>query len=492
MDRLNANDLSMLWPDEVGWPQDIGALSILAGGPLLDVNGRVQVDLVRAAVQARLHLVPRFRQLLYLPRRGLGGPLWVDAPHFDLADHVQVHTLPAPGTQAQLLATVEQLRRRPFDRSMPLWEMWLLPGLPGDQIGMYIKVHHTIADGAAGVATLGALLDALPDPAPSAAPLWTPAPVPSARELLRDNLLRRRDGALSAFSALARPGQTMRRAREAWPALRETLGGEQASQTSLNRRIGPDRRLSLIGSDLHLAKLVAHGSNATVNDVLIAAIAGGLRDLLNSRGEHVDGLVLRAYVPVSLHGQQHGPARGNLDGMMAVSLPIGVPDPVQRLRLIAAETTVRKKRRRVPAGTLMRNRFIQRSLLPLLARQRFANVYVANVPGPPMPLYLAGAQLLMLFPIVPLIGNMTLGVGALSYAGQFNITVVADRDACSDVAVFADGVRDALQSLAVSVSIMSTAAAHREPSSAAHQTMHPEELACRSSTESRCPMTSSR
>jgi diacylglycerol O-acyltransferase / wax synthase len=131
--------------------------------------------------------------------------------------------------------------------------MWFLPGLPSDRIGMYIKVHHTIADGAAGVATLGALLDEVPDPAPSAGPQWAPAPALSARELFRDNLIRQRDGVIRALSALARPVRTVRRAQEAWPALRETLAGEQAPQTSLNRGIGPDRRLTLIRGDLHLA-----------------------------------------------------------------------------------------------------------------------------------------------------------------------------------------------------------------------------------------------
>jgi diacylglycerol O-acyltransferase len=457
MERLTAHDLSMLWPDQAGWPQDIGVLAILDGSPVLDASGRFRMEKVRRAIEARLHLVPRFRQLIFLPRRGLGWPLWVDAATFDITEHVKVVPVPAPGDQSQLLGVVEQLRRRPLNRSRPLWEMWFLTGLPGGRIGMYIKVHHTVADGASGVATLGALLDVIPDQRSSPGPPWTPAPVPSARELFRDNLLRRWDGIIRAFSAFARPVQTTRRVREAWPALRETLGG-QAPQTSLNHRIGSDRRLAPIRSNLHLAKVVAHASGATVNDMLVTAIAGGLRVLLLSRGERVDDLMLRAYVPVSLHGQQRGPARGNLDGMMAVPLPVGVPDPVRRLRLIAAATSERKKRHRVPGGALLRNPTVQRAFLPLMARQRLANAYVANVPGPPMPLYLAGAQLLELFPVVPLIGNITLGVGALSYAGQFNITVVADRDACPDVDVFADGVRDALDDLAASVSMTSAGA----------------------------------
>jgi diacylglycerol O-acyltransferase / wax synthase len=453
MERLTAHDLTMLWPDDLGWPQDIGAVAILDGDHLTDPQGRFRIDLVQKAVEARLHLVPRFRQLIYLPRPGLGSPLWVDAPAFDITDHVKAFPIPAPGDQGQLLSVIERLRRRPLVRSRPLWEMWFLPGLPGGRIGMYIKVHHAIADGVAGVATLGALLDSIPDPAPRVAPPWTPTAVPSIRELFVDNLRRRWEGITSTLSALTQPVSTTRRLLEGWPALHETLAEERAARTSLNRTIGPARRLALVRSDLRVGKQIAHASNATVNDVLLAAVAGGLRDLLSSRGERVDDLVLRAYVPVSLHRQQHGPAHGNLDGMMAVPLPVGVPDPVRRLRLIAAETTARKKRRRVPAGALLRNKVVQRVFLPVMARQRLANVYVANVPGPPMPLYLAGTQLVEIFPMVPLIGNITLGVGAMSYAGQFNVTAVADRDTCPDVDVFTHGVREALQSLAASLSM---------------------------------------
>jgi hypothetical protein len=136
---------------------------------------------------------------------------------------------------------------------------------------------------------------------------------------------------------------------------------------------------------------------------------------------------------------------------MVVPLPLGVADPVQRLRLITGETVERKKLTRPPAGTLLRNGLVQRAFLHVMARQRWANTYVANVPGPPVQLYLAGAPLLEVFPLVPLIGNVTLGVGALSYAGQFNLTVVADEAACPDVEIFAAGVAAELRSLTASL-----------------------------------------
>lgn len=447
MERLTAQDLSMVWPDDVGWPQDIGALAILDGSKLFGPDGRFRIEAVRTAVEARLHLVPRFRQLLYLPRRGLGWPLWVDAPSFEVSDHVRLASVPVPGDEKQLLLTVERLRRRPLDRSRPLWEMWLLDGLPAGRVGFYLKVHHAIADGAAGVATLGVLLDAVADP-PAAQPrAWTPMPVPSHAELFRDNLRRRAHELGRMISAMGQPRATARQVRAAWPAIKETMADSRAPRTSFNQPIGQDRRFALVRSNLEIVRRIGHLHGGTVNDVLMAILAGGVHDLLLGRGENVKDLVLQAYVPVSLHRQQPGRAVGNLNGMMAVPLPVGVVEPGPRLRLIAAETAARKRRERPPAGMLLRTRFVQRAFLHFMPRQRLTNVYIANVPGPPTPEYLAGAPLQELFPVVPLIGNVTLGVGALSYAGQFNITVVADSAAVSDVDVVAAGMRDALHSL---------------------------------------------
>jgi hypothetical protein len=142
MERLTAEDRLMLWPDQ-NWPQHIGALAMLDGASLLDQDGRFLADAVRQAVATRLHLVPRFRQVLRVPPRGLGGPLWVDASSFDIADHVRATPVPAPGDEATLLRVTEQLRRLRLDRSRPLWEMWFLTGLPKRRIGMFVRMHHS-------------------------------------------------------------------------------------------------------------------------------------------------------------------------------------------------------------------------------------------------------------------------------------------------------------------------------------------------------------
>jgi diacylglycerol O-acyltransferase len=177
VERVTAEDQLKLWPDEL-WPQDVGAVVLLDGACLFDDGERFRIDAVRVAVASRLHLIPRFRQLLHVPRRGLGRPLWVDDPSFDLTAHIRVRQVPAPGDDAALLQTVEGLRRRRLDRSRPLWEMWLLTGLPERRVALFVRFHHVLADGIAGVATMGAFLDAVPGGAAAPVPPWTPAPRP--------------------------------------------------------------------------------------------------------------------------------------------------------------------------------------------------------------------------------------------------------------------------------------------------------------------------
>jgi diacylglycerol O-acyltransferase / wax synthase len=448
IERLTAEDLLMLWPDEI-WAQDIGALAVLDGSNLFDPDGRFRIEAAREAVAVRLHLVPRFRQLLYIPPRRLGGPLWVDDPVFDLSDHVGVMPLPAPGDEAQLLYATEKLRRRRLDRSRPLWEMWFLPGLPERRVGMFVRTHHAIADGIAGVATLGLLLDLMPDTiAPPPRP-WTRVPVPTEAELLADNRRRQVRKRRSALSMFVHPVNTVRQVGAAWPAMRELLAEEELPATSLDRVVGPDRNLALIRGSLDLVKQAAHTYDAKVNDVLLAAIAGGLRRLLTSRGDPVEGVRLRVYVPVSLRHGQYAGARGNQIAQMVVPLPIGVADPFQRLQQIAAETARRKAKSRPSLGKMPHRGVLGRTFLKLINRQH-VNVTTADLPGPPIPLYFAGAPVLEVFPLLPLIGKVSLGVGALSYAGQFNITAVADRDGYPDIEVFAAGVREELDALAAS------------------------------------------
>jgi WS/DGAT/MGAT family acyltransferase len=446
---VTASDLFLLMWDDYGWSSDIGGLAILDGARLLDRSGRVRIGAVREQLEPRLDLVPRFRQLLYRARWGLGWPLWVDAPTFDLANHIRVYPVAAPGGQAQLLAACQDLAARRLDPARPLWELWLLPGLPDQRVGAYLRLHHVLADGAAALAVFGALLDQAPGAPAPAAPPFTPAPIPAPSRLLADNLRRRRAELGRGWSGLTHPGRTTRQARRALPAWREVLTEHPAPHTSLNHPVGTGRQLAIIRGRLDVTKQIAHAHGVTVNDLVLAAVAGGLRQLLASRGEDIHGLAQRAMVTISRHEEQPGHARGNKPGWMMVPLPLGEPDPVRRLERIAADTAARKHQARPEAGSgIFRFAAGQRAWYRRFPRQRSVNLVVTNIAGPPLPLYLAGAPLLELFPMMPVMGNLTLVVAVLSYAGQLNLTATADHDHCPDVEVFAEGVRSALGDLA--------------------------------------------
>jgi hypothetical protein len=251
---------------------------------------------------------------------------------------------------------------------------------------------------------------------------------------------------------LAHPVSTVQHALAAWPAMRELLAERPLPATSLDRLVGPDHNLALVRSNLELVKKLAHAYDATVNDVLLTVTAGGLRGLLSSRGKPVEGVVLRIYVPVSLHQGPRAQARGNLIGQMVVPLPIGVSDPILRLQQVAKETARRKARSRPSLGIMPHRGIAGRVFLKLLNRQR-VNVTSADIPGPEVSLYFAGARLLEVFPLVQLIGTVSLAVGAMSYSGQFTIMAVADQDAYPDLDVFAAGVRDDLNTLALSTGV---------------------------------------
>jgi WS/DGAT/MGAT family acyltransferase len=447
VDRLTGLDQLMLRVSR-RWPQEVGALAVLDGHGLRDPDGRVRIEVVLDSIGSKLHRFPRLRQVVLTPGRGLGGPVWVDDPRFDLREHVRVERLPEGSGEADLLAATERLRRTRLDPSRPLWELWLLPGLPEGQIAMFVRLHHSIADGMAAMATISALLDTAPDVPIATAPPWTPSPAPSSGDLRADNLRRCGRKADRVVSAAVRPRRTLRRARAAWPAIRELFAEEPADDTSLNRTVGPHRNLAVVRTELEPVREAAHACDATVNDVLLAITAGAVGTLLRSRGEPVEGTTVRIYVPVSLRPGSGAPQRGNLIAQMAVPLRLGTLDPYLRLRQVGAETAERKARMRTSLGSLIGGPLTRRLVLMAVMRQR-VNLMSASLAGPTTPLYLTGARVLEVVPVLPLIADEPLGVAALSYAGALTIGIVADRDAFPDLEIFTTGVRDELEALGV-------------------------------------------
>jgi WS/DGAT/MGAT family acyltransferase len=443
--RLSDDDRLLLRTDKA-WPQDVGVIAILEGGPLLDAQGRVRIEVAREAVTRGLAGLPRLRQVLRVPAPGLGGPFWVDDPSFDLTHHVRTGPPLESGDDTVLLGAVEQIRSRRLDPSRPLWELWLLPGLDAGRLGMFVRMHHVVADGVAGMASLAALLRAPAENLTRAQAVWAPAPEPSRFELLADGARRRAREMGKGIAAIGRPRVAPATIGEVWRAMRELVGGEAGPVTSLGGLVGPHRRLALLQAELSEVQRVARAMNATINDVLLGMIAGGVRALLSSRGDSVDGMALPVLVPISLRRGTLETGLGNRISQTAVKLPIGEPDPGERLRLITAATSRVKAMSHPSMGVVFRNRVLSAIVLRLIIRKRM-NLLSADIVGPTQPLSLAGATVHDAFPLINLLGNVTLGVGALSYAGRFEVLAVADADIYPDLDVFAAGAAEELRVL---------------------------------------------
>jgi diacylglycerol O-acyltransferase len=447
--RLSVQDAGFLYLEHAGLPQHVAILAVAEGGPLHDPDGCLRLDAVRGEIAGRLQLVPRLRQRVLSPRVGQGLPLWVDDPTFDLAKHVRAVQVPAPGGQRELLGLCDQLCLRLLDRARPLWELWLVTGLAEGRVGLVLKLHHSLADGLAAVQLAGTLLDSTADAPSPTPPPWQPGPAPSGSALLADNLAGRSATLAAALARLRHPGKLAAQARVLAGAAQMAAGGRRHRPRSVLRRpVGGRRRLAVVRAGLAEVKAVAHAHGATVNDLLLAAVTGGLRALLVARGTPVDGLTLYASVPVALRAGADTAGLGNQVGLMIVPLPVGEPDPVQRLRQVSQATIQRKRRPGLlaslrPVGSLT----ILRALNHYSRHQQIVDLFVTNVPGPKRPLYLLGARLLEAFPVVQIAGNVPLSVAALSYDGQLNIGIQSDPDGLPDLDVFVDGLHRSLDQL---------------------------------------------
>ena len=412
-------------------------------------------------IDSRLHLVPRYRQRLAFVPFNQGRPVWVDDPHFKASFHVRHTALPRPGGDDELARLAGRVFSQPLDRSRPLWELWLVEGLADGRFALLSKTHHALVDGVSGVDIATVLFDSSPDPMPVAAPEreWIPRPLPSGTQLLADALVERAvmpaEIARGVRAALRGPRAVGGRLAQSLAGLGAMAWtGLQAAPTSpFNVRIGPHRRFAWVQGDLAEFKAVKNALGGTVNDVVLAVVAGGLGRYMRLHGYSTDDVVLRAMVPVSVRADVERGALGNRVAAMWAPLPVGVTDPVARLQTIsAAMKDVKASGQAVGAEVLTAlSGFAPPTIMAqaarLQARQRLFNLVVTNVPGPQHPLYVLGRELIALYPMVPLAENTALGIAIMSYNGQLNFGLTADFDALADVETLVDELTSAIEEL---------------------------------------------
>src|SRR5215203_692300 len=334
-DRLTAVDASFLAQEVENAQMHVGAVLIFEGPP-------PDYDDFCTQIRSRLHLVPRYRQKLAFPPLETGRPLWIDDPNFNLHYHVRHTALPSPGSEEQLRALAARVHSQRLARSQPLWETWLVQGLEGYRVALISKTHHALVDGVAGVDLATVLFDL--EPVPKSAPYegepWVPQAEPSAAQLAARGIrgLVRTPFELTgkALGAATHPTRSLEVAREALEGVGEVAwaGLNPAPETPLNVPIGPHRRLVFVRNELADFKRVKDGLGGTVNDVVLATVAGALQKWLRSRGVRTEGLELRALVPVSIRARDEHHQLGNRIAAMRGPLPVYVEDPVARLNVV--------------------------------------------------------------------------------------------------------------------------------------------------------------
>jgi diacylglycerol O-acyltransferase len=458
----------------------VGGLAIL--DPSTRPGGSVTCADMKALLRERLPLLPPFQWKLVEVPLGLDYPYWIDDPDFDLDFHVRELALPAPGSDSQLSEQVARIFSRPLDRARPLWELYVIEGLENGYTAVLTKIHHALIDGLSGAEIMGLLLDTAPegrdDLPPVSASNGSADGEPGQLEMLGRGLLGLPRYPLRALRALPRalpnvddvgplgtiPGAStvgnlagrLQRTITRKPAVpRPNL---DAPKTSFNGRVSPHRRFAFGEIGLEEVKEVKNVYGVTVNDVVVSICAGAVRRWLIAHDELPD-VPLVAQIPVSVRTGEQAGTYGNRILLMSVPFHTDIEDPRERLMATHESLADMKERHRALPAELLQdaNHFIPPAVFHRAAQLTFRlstgvgrpawNLVVSNVPGPQLPLYLAGAKLVDNYPVSVITDGMGLNITVMSYNGRMDFGIVADRDQMPDVDRLIGWLREELDAL---------------------------------------------
>jgi len=461
-DRLSALDASFRYLEGPTTPMHVGGVAVFE-------RPRDGFDYGQALclIGQRLAYLPRYRQRVVNVPGHLARPVWVDDVDFDLGYHVRRSALPAPGTDEQLHDLVARLMARPMDHERPLWEAYFVEGLTGDRVALVTKTHQTVVDGT-GTVELGQLiLDTAPQPCEPCADTWAPRRPPTAAQLVLD----------AVSETVRRPGELVENARDVLSDVSATagkvgdaLGGlagaldrvlRPAPPGPLNRHVSGGRVFDVVRTSLQDYRKIRAEHGVTVNDIVLAAITGALREWLLSRGAGVtEASTVRALVPLAVlepDTVRFSPAGlvNNEVEPFLVDLPVGEVNPVLRLQHISHTMRAHADSGRSVAARAMLKvgGFAPATMHALAARAassfsgRIFNLLVINSPGPQVPLYAGQARMAEMYPVIPLARNQALAIGVTSYHGGVYFGLNGDRKALSDVDVLAGMIEDSLEEL---------------------------------------------
>ena len=427
VDRASAADITQLASDVGPVPMQIGACLVLDSAAGFDVSA------AQRCITERIRTVPRLRQRLVRTPPGCGRPVWVDDPDFEVRQHVRELPCPAPGDEQAFLGLGTDVVTEPLPMSRPLWAAVLVTGLAGHSAGLIMVMHHVLADGIGGLAVLANLADAGPG-VPAGPADDFPAPGPSRRILAADAWAARLRGLRDLPGAA---GRIRRSAAE--------LGGgasARAARCSLNQPTGTRRRVAVIPADLAAVHTLARSHGGTINDVMLAMIAGAVRRLLDGRLESLPTLVVS--VPISARRSATASNLGNQAGVLPVALPTD-GEFADRLKQIAAIMRARKGPAPGASATLLGAGFRLLARLGIfrwfINHQHLVHTFMTNVRGPSEPMSLCGATISAVIPVTVVAGNVTVSFAVLSYAGTIALTVIADTERVPDLDVLIAALR---------------------------------------------------
>ncbi|ACY96101.1 WS/DGAT/MGAT family O-acyltransferase [Thermomonospora curvata] len=460
MERMNTLDAGFYFADSEQAPLHIASITVLEGPP-------PSREEMLGVLTAKLPKVPRYRQRVRTVPLNLDLPVWVDDPRFRLSYHLRHTALPSPGGRQELQNLVGRIMSQRLDPTRPLWEMWVVEGLAGGQWALIAKVHHCVVDGVGGSDLLTALFDLEPLPAPAAA--RPPGPgeesAPSRLALAINGLgqsvavpagaLARR---LTRLPALGRPDR-LREAREFTEGLPQTVQHiTRPPVPSLRGPTGPHRRWIALQTELDRVKAVRRELGCTVNDIILAAVTCGFRELLGARGELEDDTTVRSLVPVSVRTDGQAGELGNRVSALVVELPCGERDPIVRVAQLHGQMAQLKQTHQAAgADALVRLAGTAPTMLSLASRavitvmRTMFQTVTTNVPGPQFPLYIAGRRVTALYPYVPIAAGAGISTGIFSYMGHLCFGVTGDFDTTPDLQTFVNGIATGLDELAAAI-----------------------------------------
>jgi diacylglycerol O-acyltransferase len=457
--KLTPLDASFLHLETPRTHMHIGGVAIFEPSPL--GTGRALYDGLAKAIAPRLDLMPRYRQKLAFVPLSLDTPVWVDDPDFDMSNHLVRAALPKPGGDEELRELIGRVFSRQLDRRRPLWEIYIVEGLRDGRWALLTKSHHAMVDGISNLelATILLDVDAEPGKQPFGVSRWEARESPSGMGLLINSLrerVTRPARVLSAARAVAgQPGRLANALRDTASGLASMAEHMGVPKSPINGRTGPARSFSYSRFPLADFRLIKTAFGGTINDIVLAAVAGGLRHFLVARGVDPDDerSALQALCPVSIRDTSERTALGNRLAMLLVKLPIAEADPHARISKVRTTVDALKARKQAVGADFLLNLagFAPSTLHAMVARaslrQIAFNLIVTNVPGPQFPLYCQGARLVEVFPIAFLYDGQELAIAIFSYDGMLNFGYLVDAQGIPDVDVFAECVEEGLREL---------------------------------------------